>query len=762
MTAPTVANLRLRCSNLDIFSALGDPEIHIEVTDVLLPFGTASTTATTTTTTSAAASPSPTPSASADDSASLDPVEAAIRAAGTGDVLVGTTSVRRGVTCGWEDEPLPAELYLDGRRGLAFAVVEGAERLATAQVGMAALLGTAAPGAPLEVPLLCTENTTREKGRLTIDVEERRETAGELWLSGVGTRGGGVPHDPGATYLSVRKNGVQVARSPEVWECVCGPLLKYSTGKKASLFKNWKRRWCVGSRAGMVYGERVEAPPKGVVTFDTTCVSPPFAVVREPNPSTHPEVKDPSLSYFAVQCVDGGKPLTLLLRADDAQAHNEWCSFLETQADLAEGAPSTWPVARVPLSILRAEPPGNPTLPAGPASATFSSTLELCVCLNESPSPPLAAATAAAAGGGGGGGGGAPARRQGSVASADVDTVIASSTFSAADLLDSGRVALVNAEGKADGEVLFSRARRRRPGMRDALQHLGLDVSFALDFTAGNGDPKLASSLHSLEAGASNAYLSAVRQVAQALHPFSRAPITGFGFGGSLEGSGFSSCFPLDRETKASGCENPAALEEAYLSAIRSVQLFDPRNFTPAARAIVDAVRAREARAYTVVCIVACGSPRDHADFADLVASSADLPVSFIVIGVGNGSFEKLRQLHTSVHTAPVTSPLTRIPARRANFRLVRCTPRDTTAVLASHPSYRSTPASNHPASSLPTFDLASALSAVPYEMLEWLRLSGTKLDTPPQHGGGGCGGGSIPNASASTSPFASPGTSPA
>ena len=749
MTAPTVANLRLRCSDLDIFSALGDPEIHIEVTDILLPFlGPSSTTSA-----AAASAATPTPSTTTtadDDAATIDPVEAAIRAAGTGDVLVGTTSVRRGVTCGWEDEPLPAELYLDARRGLAFAVVEGSERLATAEIGMAALL-SAAPGAPLEVPLLCTENTTREKGRLAVDVEERRETAGELWLSGVGTRGGGVPHDPGATYLSVRKNGVQVARSPEVWECVCGPLLKYSTGKKASLFKNWKRRWCVGSRAGMVYGERVEAPPKGVVTFDTTCVSPPFAVVREPNPSTHPEVKDPSLSYFAVQCVDGGKPLTLLLRADDAQAHNEWCSFLETQADLAEGAPSTWPVARVPLSILRAEPPGNPTLPAGPASATFSSTLELCVCLNEPPSPPAGAPGAAASGG-------AAPRRQGSVASADADTVVASSTFSAADLLDSGRVALVNAEGKADGEVLFSRARRRRPGMRDALQHLGLDLSFALDFTAGNGDPKLASSLHSLEAGASNAYFSAVRQVAQALHPFSRAPITGFGFGGSLEGSGFSSCFPLNQETKASGCEGPAALEDAYLSAIRSVQLFDPRNFTPAARAIVDAVRAREVRAYSVVCIVACGSPRDHADFADLVASSADLPVSFIVVGVGNGSFEKLKQLHTSVHTAPVTSPLTRIPARRANFRLVRCPPRDTTTVLASHPSYRSTPASNHPAASSTTYDLASALSAVPYEMLEWLRQSGTKLDTPPQ----GAGGGSIPNASASTSPFASPGTSPA
>eukprot|EP01061_Rhynchopus_euleeides_P011123 TRINITY_DN20698_c0_g1_i1.p1 TRINITY_DN20698_c0_g1~~TRINITY_DN20698_c0_g1_i1.p1 ORF type:complete len:659 (+),score=232.43 TRINITY_DN20698_c0_g1_i1:266-2242(+) len=657
MAAPTTVLLRVACTDLAVFSALADPAVHVIVRDV----------------------PISTPHNDDSDPEGIEEVSAE----GTAPSEVARTCVKTGTSCDWGDEPIPIDIYLDARRGYTITIHEGPDALCQATVPMRDFFLESV----IETDLYCTEVQGKRKGTLTVQVEEKKEASGELWLSGVGLQGQGAYHDPHTTYLSVRRGGVQIARSPESWESMCGPLEKFSTGKKTSLFKNWKNRWCVGNRAGLTYYEHADAKSKGCVNFDTTCVSPPFAVVREPNPTTHSEVKDPSLSYFAVRCVDSGKPLTLLFKAADADTHTKWCDFLERQMDFAEGAPSTWPVARIPASVLR----------------DTQAPLEVAVVLKEDAV-------------------GIASKRQGS----QPETIISSGAATAADLLESKKVLLGPAG--SDGCVAFSRVRRKRAGLRDALRSgLSLNIAFSLDFTAGNGDPKLASSLHTTDPNTPNDYLRVVHQALAALRPFSSSTISAYGFGGSLEVGGFSSRFPLDRDGMRVRFANYGEIEDAYTGALQSVQLLDPRNFAPSTRAVVEEVRMGD-QAYTVMFIVACGDPRDSQEFMDVVASSSGLPVTIVVVGVGNGSFEKMRLLQQSVHSTPVTSPITRVPGCRPNFRFVRCAPKDFPMALAAVSPTHCTHTVNNPASPA-TYDMASALSALPYHILDWARVSGKKLD---------------------------------
>ena len=655
MTAPTVVHLTLGCQSLQIFSDLGNPSVHVEVSDVAVY------------------------SSSLEGDA--DGAQGFPLLPSSGDISVGTTEVKEGTECLWET-PVSAELYLDARRGLKFAVWEGEEALCSVCVPMNRLLMAAF----LEVRLACTGG--HYKGDLTIKIEERKDLSGELWLSGVGLQGQGAYHDANTTYLSIREKetGVQIARSAEVWDSLAGVLDKFSTGKKTSFFKNWKARWVVATRAGLKYYEHAEqTQPKGQVHFDTTCVSPPFGIVSDPNPTTHPEVKDPSLAYFAVQCVDAKKPLTILFKAADHATRTTWCDFLAMQMDQAEGAPSTWPVARIPASVLRNDP-----------------KLEVSIVLKEG-----------------------TANGRSRVVRNEISCAVAS----AADVTESRKVQF--GSGGAEGSITFSRVRRKRPTVRDAfLNGHDINLSCALDFTAANGDSKLTSSLHSTHAGM-NDYLRVVREVVAGLHPFAHTQpdIAAYGFGGSLETGGFSSRFPLDREGVRAKFTDFADLQRAYCSSLERVQLFDPRNFSPATRAVVEESRLRT-KCYSVMVIIACGDPRDTAEFEDVLAESSTLPVTVIVIGVGGGSFEKLKALQQGVSAAPVVSPVTRVSGRRVNFRFVRYSPGDT-AALQALPTATSSAVANNPASSVPTYDLASALSALPYHILDWARVAGKKLDEP-------------------------------
>eukprot|EP01059_Diplonema_ambulator_P009464 TRINITY_DN19348_c0_g1_i1.p1 TRINITY_DN19348_c0_g1~~TRINITY_DN19348_c0_g1_i1.p1 ORF type:complete len:632 (+),score=152.93 TRINITY_DN19348_c0_g1_i1:54-1949(+) len=615
MSCPAVVSIAVRCTDLMVFTELGNDPTTVVVKEVLL-----------------------------------------------GDPEGGTELATVG-----EGEEFTAELVLDARRGLSFSVMSGPDFVGVTIIGMDALMTKS------EISQHIHSEGSRSKGIVHLTVQDHKNYLGEAWISAVGFQGQGGYYDPKTTCLCIRKKGVVVARSPESWEELRGELSKFSTGKKASLFKNWKSRWCVMSRGGFSYYEHPGGAPKGEIKFDTTCLSAPFTAIREPNPSMHKEVKDPDTPYFALQVLEGTKPLIILLKAATLGERDRWASFLEGEIEKADSAPSTWPVLRVPSSVLH------------------GSELEVCVCNKE--------------------GGG----------------VVASAVVSSLDVLESRRITLSDSLGS----IALARVKRKRPSIRDYLQsrHHSIRTVAAVDFTASNGDPNLESSLHYHTSETPSIYMQVLREVLAALQPFSDDSngVELYGFGAKLEDSSYSACFPLNR----SGEECVADYDEAercYANALQACVLYNPRSMA----AVVKTVREKlhKVDRYTVLTIVTAGDPYDVDELVHELVLSADKPMSVVAIGVGTEPFTVLKELNQAHWSSPFISPLSCQNATRPNFRFVRC-PQRSTSTLVSHPASLHTPTVHNHTSPQAT-DLSSALLSIPYHFLDYLRANDIPVTPEP------------------------------
>ena len=121
-----------------------------------------------------------------------------------------------------------------------------------------------------------------------------------------------------------------------------------------------------------------------------------------------------------------------------------------------------------------------------------------------------------------------------------------------------------------------------------------------------------------------------------------------FGFGGIPRFTGASQvshCFNLN------GSPNPEVhglegIHETYKRALAGTELYGPTFFAPILRTVVDHVRAGQAEPmYHIFLILTDGEIHDMPQTVDLVVEASSLPLSIIIVGVGNESFRKMVEL---------------------------------------------------------------------------------------------------------------------
>ena len=624
---------------------------------------------------------------------------------------VGRTEESEGASCGWE--PILINVPFDGRRGFKFTVMNGLNLVGSTVVCVSEFYINSSP----IKASLGSAGIGNTRGEIILHFEEPKEYNGEIWLSATGTKcGKPIPSD--TTRLCLYSSGVLVSRSPAEWPSIVGPLSKYSTGKRTSLsfFKNWKSRWCRFSRPQFQYFETPSdsrSSPKGTIELDTTTLSSPYSVIGAPNPSIHKEIKDPTAPYFAVSCEENSKQktLTLLFRAASNTERQRWVEFLQREKELSDGAPSAWPVLRIPISMLRGGP------------------LELQVRDSSS------------------------------------DEVIASTSIPLCDLLQSRSIML-----EPDSEISLSRIKRKRPSTRSLLLRSESDEAdtptqvrciLAVDFTASNRSPGQKAGHHSLNNGnngrdreesvssiaeddvpGETIYLEIARHVHSALLPYSKEErIYGFGFGAKLEDtdptlSPMSETLPpeserlfsLDRRTRNPLIEGGhKGVTDAYVSALAGVQFFGPKNLAPVINAAIKLSVSHEEDSYCICSIITCGDPHDVNATIDSLVEASKHRLSVIIFGIGSEPFTILKDLSRSVDSPFLVSPSTHEVAVRNCFRFVRAPPKppSTTHSLMSYPSDVCRKATNNPFSAVAE-DLSSTLASLPIHMLDYERYSAT------------------------------------
>ncbi|KAI3776610.1 hypothetical protein L1987_46396 [Smallanthus sonchifolius] len=186
----------------------------------------------------------------------------------------------------------------------------------------------------------------------------------------------------------------------------------------------------------------------------------------------------------------------------------------------------------------------------------------------------------------------------------------------------------------------------------------GFELNFmvAVDFTASNGDPRSPNSLHYIDySGRLNAYQQAIMEVGEVIQVYDydkRFPA--WGFGGKLYNGSVSHCFNLNGNAANFEVEGVQGIMAAYRNALHTVSLHGPTLFGQVvnqAAEIAAQSLSTNCTKYFVLLIITDGVLTDLQETKDALVRSSDLPLSILIVGVGNADFKQMEILDADTGT---------------------------------------------------------------------------------------------------------------
>lgn len=192
----------------------------------------------------------------------------------------------------------------------------------------------------------------------------------------------------------------------------------------------------------------------------------------------------------------------------------------------------------------------------------------------------------------------------------------------------------------------------QQPSFLDYIRG-GTQISFtvAIDFTASNGDPRNANSLHYINPYEQNQYVKALTAVGRICQDYDTDKLfPAFGFGARLPPTWqVSHEFPLNGNPQNPMCEGIDGVLASYYHSIQRVQLYGPTNFAPIINQITRIASAAQRESpgneYFVLLMLTDGIISDMAQTKEAIVNAASLPISIIIVGVGAAEFDAMEEL---------------------------------------------------------------------------------------------------------------------
>ncbi|XP_077983479.1 copine-8-like isoform X2 [Glandiceps talaboti] len=175
----------------------------------------------------------------------------------------------------------------------------------------------------------------------------------------------------------------------------------------------------------------------------------------------------------------------------------------------------------------------------------------------------------------------------------------------------------------------------------------GTQIHFtvAIDFTASNGKPDDPESLHYLHGDKPNIYEKALKSVGSVLQDYdSTKNFPALGFGARVPPDGkISFDFFLNGHSNNPYCRGIDGVITAYKKSLQRVYLHGPTNFSPVVDHVAKfAENHRGGHHYFILLIITDGSISDMARTKDAIVNAATLPMSIVILGVGNEDFSSM------------------------------------------------------------------------------------------------------------------------
>ncbi|RHZ69519.1 hypothetical protein Glove_283g20 [Diversispora epigaea] len=176
-----------------------------------------------------------------------------------------------------------------------------------------------------------------------------------------------------------------------------------------------------------------------------------------------------------------------------------------------------------------------------------------------------------------------------------------------------------------------------------------INLVVAIDFTGSNGDPRSKTSLHYTGGSKDNEYQSAIRSVGTILEAYDHDrmfPV--YGFGGKFNGV-LSHIHPLNNNLTRPEVQGVDGILEAYSRTFDSLELYGPTNFSPIIKQTADKIkqelRSGNLKSYYILLIITDGVITDMDSTVKAIISATSLPLSIIIVGVGNADFANMNIL---------------------------------------------------------------------------------------------------------------------
>uniref|UniRef100_A0A669EJ87 Copine-2 n=1 Tax=Oreochromis niloticus TaxID=8128 RepID=A0A669EJ87_ORENI len=245
--------------------------------------------------------------------------------------------------------------------------------------------------------------------------------------------------------------------------------------------------------------------------------------------------------------------------------------------------------------------------------------------------------------------------------------------------------------------LIFSRSITRDYTFLDyILGGCQLMFTVGIDFTASNGNPREPSSLHYINPLGSNEYLAAILAVGQIIQDYDTDKMfPALGFGAQLPPDWkVSHEFAINFNPTNPFCSGVEGIAQAYSACLPHIRFYGPTNFAPiinhVARFAAQALQQEKAAQYFTLLIITDGVISDMDETRDAIVQASKLPMSIIIIGVGNADFAAMEFLDgdASVLRSSTGEEAVRDIVQFVPFRDFRNAPKETLAksVLAELP----------------------------------------------------------------------------
>ena len=172
-----------------------------------------------------------------------------------------------------------------------------------------------------------------------------------------------------------------------------------------------------------------------------------------------------------------------------------------------------------------------------------------------------------------------------------------------------------------------------------------IGLSVAIDFTGSNGKPNDPSSLHYIGGNTQNQYERAILACGNIVGYYDLDQLYPcFGFGAKINNT-LQQIFNLNFQEDP----NVSYIEgiiNAYHNAIEKVEFWGPTNFAPIIREMNKIIKQQNHKLkYHILMILTDGAIDDMDDTIEELVEGSFLPLSVIIIGVGNGDFTNMNIL---------------------------------------------------------------------------------------------------------------------